>query len=117
MGMYTNYRLTVENVDGTPVTDVQRERIVMFAEMDDLDVIRAQVKYHSGEFCERKWYDHEADMQAFSEKFPEHRFTLTGICELGNIWALYAHAGRVEKHEAHITAQSPWWILDDEVWD
>lgn len=89
MGYNTQYSLKV-----TP--EIEEVRVAV---QDDEDLAWA---FERGEAC--KWYDHEHDMIAFSKRFPDVLFELSGEGEEGgDLWRKYFKNGKVQRCPAIIT--------------
>lgn len=53
-----------------------------------------------------KWYEHETEMKAFSKKYPEWLFALSGTGEeSGDIWKKYFVNGKFQSAKAVITLE------------
>ena len=77
MGYYTRYSLTTDMENETPVVETLKE----------LDLIGWALTGNLETAHETKWYEHESDMKAISERFPDVHFTLSGEGEeQGDIW-------------------------------
>lgn len=51
-----------------------------------------------------KWYNHEKDMKAFSEKHPDRLFKLTGVGEdFPDLWTKFFKNGSMYRKNAEIT--------------
>jgi len=86
MGYYTHYELEM-----TPDLPEVREAL------DESDFA-----YAFEDDC--KWYEHEAEMIAFSERFPDVLFKLSGEGEeAGDLWRKYFKAGKMQNCPAEIT--------------
>lgn len=92
MGYYTRYSLEVVGPsDPTAVISQLREE-VDYAE---------GCLTRDGSSRERlTWYEHEDDLRAFSKKYPEVLFKLSGEGEEGDIWDKYFKNGKMQLCEA-----------------
>jgi hypothetical protein len=63
------------------------------------------IAYAVGEYRDScKWYDHEADMLAFSKRFPDVLFELSGEGEEAcDMWRKYFKNGKMQSCPAQIT--------------
>ncbi|WP_010495024.1 hypothetical protein [Paenibacillus elgii] len=90
MGYYTRYEIEI-----APDSNEVRQAI------EDDDTLAYAIGRCSDE-C--KWYDHESDMRAFSERFPDVLFTLSGEGEdNGDLWRKYFRNGKMQHCPAQIT--------------
>ena len=103
MGYNTNYDMFVSgpdvelpcdwcgNTTTRDVDEVVREAILAQCKIDPF-----------AEAC--KWYEHESDMKAVSEKYPDLEITLKGAgAEQGDVWEKEFRAGKVRERAAVCT--------------
>lgn len=71
---------------------------------DQYDEAAYSIDGSGGSQDESKWYDHQEDLKAFSQKYPQHLFILKGKGEeSGDIWMKYFLNGKVQVANAVIT--------------
>jgi hypothetical protein len=108
MGYDTAYKLDVKFGLGTDVVEVPasiKHRLLAKLTADNGEADYALLSAN-GETNNRdaRWYDHEKDMRKFSVHHPDFLFVLSGEGEeSGDIWTLYAKAGKVRKEKAVLT--------------
>lgn len=96
MGYYTDY--TFELPDEETFILASKE----FDHWDNTDVDSKRIF-----FSYTKWYEHEIEIAAFSTRFPDVLFTLTGFGEEhSNIWRKYFKNGKVYRVPAQILFDS-----------
>jgi hypothetical protein len=98
MGYYTNYKLTLHLDPNSQYDEIE----VYFNDSE-----------HEGEYWHgildgdrgsMKWYDHDDDMLAISELFPDVVFKLEGEAEeSGDLWIKYYKNGKKQTCNAVIT--------------
>lgn len=87
MGYYTKYTLDYD-------TSVVKESAA--------DISGYHVHLLEDEGC--KWYQHEEDMKAFSLRYPNERFELSGVGEEdGDYWKKYFKNGKMQLTRGVIT--------------
>lgn len=102
MGYYTAYFLEVSEADGSALEiNAERDLIVLLREQNE------EAEYclaDDGDCAEQgKWYDHEADLSAFSAVHSGVLFTLSGEGEeSGDLWVKYFQDGKVQYEKANI---------------
>lgn len=92
MGYYTNYSITIKNVDEFP-EDVYRD-ILKVSTYDEDDIM---LSHSSIDTAPIKWYDVIEDMVGISKKYPSYIFELWGdVEESGDNWKLYIQNGKTQ---------------------
>lgn len=95
MGYDTRYTLSM-----TGESEDERDEILATAICDELTV----GDFVDGDVDRIKWYEHEKDMLALSEKYPHVAFTLEGCGEdVPDLWKKYFLAGQMQRADAEIT--------------
>ena len=101
MGYHTSYTLTAELLIGGKVAQLVDDEPIkaviaqLRAEFEEAKYALDELGGCSGE--ETKWYEHTADMKAFSVKHPYILFQLHGDGEeSGDIWSEYYLDGKVQ---------------------
>ena len=101
MGYYTYYELEIkDSATGQPASDA--DDIIEALRQDEYAAHALSDDGGSNNSC--KWYDHEADLRAFSKKYPDKLFVLSGEGEeSGDLWRKYFVNGQCQTAEAVIT--------------
>lgn len=87
-------RIINQDVDGMEIIAILREEYG-----DAYDAL--EENGNSNNSC--KWYDHEDDLCAFSKKFPEVIFELSGEGdEAGDVWKAYFQNGKMQRCQAEM---------------
>lgn len=115
MGYYTNYEVTFENIEDNQKEAARQELINSCPELTDAiiddkgeqELEELIVKYNKV-FLRAKWYNCEAELSKFTEKFPEARVTVRGHGEGDQMWVGYIKAGQVAIYPA-VLPESPLW--------
>ncbi|WP_339273795.1 hypothetical protein MKY59_21615 [Paenibacillus sp. FSL W8-0426] len=90
MGYYTDYKLSFTPKSAEIKSAIEDDENLAFAVGEQSDS------------C--KWYEHEEDMRAFSKRFPDVLFELTGEGEeSGDLWRKYFKNGKMQNCSAIIT--------------
>lgn len=106
MGYATSYTLFAHNVSDSDVAEKILESlddhgIIGYALENDWYFENGDVHYSTCGGC--TWYDHEEDMRAISEEFPDIHFELHGEGDLNaDIWTQHFLGGRSQLCEAEI---------------
>lgn len=95
MGYYTNYTLTVEEYDPAKIDAM--EKIII----DEWGLGRdCECQWY---VWETKWYEHDKDMLALSQQFPDNVFDLYGEGENSeDMWHTYYKNGKKQHCPARI---------------
>ncbi len=94
MGYYTNYSFS--HLEG-PQEDFRHL-------LEDIDGILGGHDAVTGESVYAKWYDHEKDIRALSEKYPALTFGVFGDGEdSDDLWQCFWHGGRSWYETVHFT--------------
>lgn len=92
MGYITSYKLKTKG---------NTDLISQFVEENEYAAYALESNGSTNESC--KWYEHEEDCKAFSLKYPETLFELTGEGEeSGDIWVKYFKGGKMQVCKAQI---------------
>lgn len=93
MGYYTRYTLEVRGPDDARAA---------YRDSRGGPATYGDGVHWSGDYAETdktKWYEHESDMLAVSERHPFLLFVLRGDGEeAGDVWVKFFRAGKVEEH-------------------
>lgn len=117
MGYYTNYELTCYEVKNDMRKHIMRKDPIYqeigkaLAPLFDREISEGEnVDYEDFFLEEMKWYEHNEDMCALSEKFPNVLFQLSGWGEdNGDIWVEWYYRGKSERVNAEIVFRDPDW--------
>lgn len=94
MGYYTRHELDV--IEGEDVVNNDENFENVFNEICDYNFSSLEESI--------KWYDHEENMRAISEKYPNSVFRLNGEGEeSGDLWNEYYQNGKMQRCKAQIT--------------
>ncbi len=94
MGYYTLYSFS--HLEG-PEEDYENL-------LKDIDAIVGGNEARTQESVYAKWYDHEKDLKALSEKYPDLTFSVDGDGEETlDLWQSFWHAGRSWYETVHFT--------------
>jgi hypothetical protein len=101
MGYYTNYTLTINDVDQDIVLDILSHSIPEWVESGSKTLAEILDIEPDDEILEKtfivsaKWYDYEADLLFLSEAYPSAVFRLVGIGEdREDSWIAYYQNGK-----------------------
>ena len=93
MGYYTQHELEVIAGDNSLIVELREE----------CEEAEYALEENGDTYDACKWYSHERDMRAFSEKHPEALFRLSGEGEnAGDIWVEYYRNGKMQQCKAKI---------------
>lgn len=107
MGYYTDFEITVTDVEGNELGEVPAALVSALMDME-LDDFGGNVFTGS-----LKWYDYGEDMVKLSKQFPDLLFTVEGHGESqDDIWRLYYQNGRFQGGNAEIVYPQ----LDEQKW-
>jgi hypothetical protein len=104
MGYYTDFTITAISPNSTRAEKARMELQEMsgYLGWDE-----------EGTITDVKWYDWEKNLKSISKAFPEVFFRLDGTGEeTEDIWAAFAHMGKVEIVRAKIVIEEPAWVAD-----
>lgn len=109
MGYYTTYELEIDGQGENWVQGVDESGNSVRVNIGyDHEAIQREIVQASGysslfEGEAIKWYGHDEEMRAISQKYPNLLFTLTGVGEeAGDMWRCYYQAGRAQRELARI---------------
>lgn len=104
MGYYTRYELQYQ-IDESNKKNVDfKDKLITSLEDDSCSDYGDLMQFCIDESDEIKWYNHEDDLIAFSEKFPTVLFTLHGAGEeKGDLWVKYFKNGQMQRGLPTIT--------------
>lgn len=98
MGYYTTYKLQIHNPEKMPAN---KNVIKEFVETTEF--VEHYLDEEGNNLDTAKWYEHETDLKAFSKKYPEIIFKLSGEGEeSGDIWSKYFQNGKMQDCRAKV---------------
>lgn len=109
MGYLTYYNLKAFDTNEKPLSQEQSEEIIgqLLAFSDDAEYAIDE-SGDSSDSC--KWYDHDKELRAFSTRYPDVLFRLSGEGEeQGDLWQTYYLNGKAQECPAAVVypAYSP----------
>ena len=116
MGYYTNYEVTFENIEDNQKEAARQELINSCPELTDAIIDDKgeqeleELIVKNNDVCLRaKWYECEAEIARFTEKFPDVYLTVRAHGEdIGDEWVAYSKAGNVVVYPAVLQMSTLW---------
>lgn len=106
MGYYTDYNLEISTIDENGnIERVLHDRKIEIVKDFRSSFEEAQLALDEDGYCSQsaKWYSSDEDIIAFSKKYPDLLFTLSGYGESwSDQWAMYTFNGNFQLVKAEV---------------